>query len=88
MIAGVGNKSDVEVAPKASQQRRSTVRIGLQRIGDQIGLLLIGTTAELGTLIEIQLPDHLQRHQIALQDADLGVEIALVVVVDHRRRSL
>ena len=80
---GVGNKSDMEVSPKASEQSRSTVRIGLQRIGHQVGLLLIGMTAELGTLIEIQLPDDLHRHQIALQDADLGVEIALVVVVDH-----
>src|SRR5216684_5108346 len=85
---GVGNKSDVEVSPEASQQSRNTVRIGLQRIGDQVGLLLVGLTAELGTLIEIQLPDYLQRHQIALQDANLGVEIALVVVVDHRHGVL
>ena len=42
--------------------------------------------AELGALIEIKLADHLERQQIALQNADFGVEIALVVIVDDRHR--
>src|SRR5208282_5759873 len=37
--------------------------------------------AELGTLIQIQLPDYLQGHQVALQDADFGIEIALLINV-------
>ena len=43
-------------------------------------------TAELGTLVQIELPDYLEGHEIALKDADLGVEIALVVVVHHGHR--
>ena len=84
--ARVGNQSDAKVSAKGSQQRRGAVGIRLQRIGDQIRLSLIGMAAELGAPIEIQLPDHLQRHQIALQYADLGIEIALVVIIDHRPR--
>ena len=77
--AGIGNQGYVQVAAKRTQQGGSAVRIGLQGIGDQVRLLLLGMSTELGTLVEIELADDLEREQIALQNADFGVEIALVV---------
>ncbi len=45
----------------------------LKRVGHQIGLLLVGMATKLGTLIQTQLTDNLERHEIALQDTDFGV---------------
>ncbi len=84
--ARVGNQGDMQVAAKRAQQRRCAVGIVLQGIGDEVRLLFLGMAAELGTLVEIELTDDLEREQIALQDADLGVEVALVVVVDDWHR--
>src|SRR5580693_3864169 len=42
--------------------------------------------AELGSLVEIELTDDLEREQIALQNADFGIKVALVVIVDYRHR--
>ena len=69
----------MELGVKHPQQGRRAVGIGLQSIRDEIGLLLVGVTAELRTPVKIQLPDHLQGHQIALQNADFGVKIALFI---------
>ena len=88
MIRVLGIRATWSLPWKARQQSGGAARIGLQRIGDQIGLFLIGMSSELGTLVQVQLPDHLQRHQIALQDADFGVEIALVVSSQYRASSL
>ena len=81
---GVRNQTDVETAFKAREQRRDVAGIALQRVGDKVRLLWIGMAAEFGALIKIQLADHLQRHQIALQDANFGIQFGLIVIIHHR----
>jgi hypothetical protein len=56
---GVGNQNHAEVSAKGTQQTRDAAGIGLQRIGDQVGLFLIGMAAELGTPIQVQFLDYL-----------------------------
>jgi len=66
-------------------------RLGWNRFAadrHQVCRLLIGMTAKLGAPVKIQLPYHLERKQVALNDANLCIQIALVVVVDDRHGIL
>ena len=68
---------------------RAGPRCGWSRSGEdrQRGSVVFGRgVRRFLALIEIELADDLKSEQIALQDADLGVEIALVVVVDDGHR--
>ena len=65
-------------------KRRGPCGVGLKGVRDEIRLLLSGLAAVFRALIEIQLTDDLESEQIALQDADFGIEIAWVVIIHDR----
>ena len=89
--AGIGLQSHLQVAFERAQKVRHARRINLQLVGrdpERIGRGHVAFAAKFHATIQVQLLDHLQGQQIALQDFDFGIQVGRIVVVGGRSRVL
>ena len=88
--SGIGNQSDPKTALKSCEQGGGLFRVRLQRIGGEAQRVWMESASpppNSGLLVEIQLLDHLQGQQIALQNSYFGIEVGGIVVVRRQCRS-